>query len=194
MAGAGGTDRGRAGRGRNRAGDGAAQPSLSETGQAAAILRAAGWRVACVDAGTPLQVAWQQLARSGRGQAAGTRDRGHPGGRGMNHRLTVTAAVAVILASVSIYPLIQGVGWFWIGVGAVIVAAAAGTITRLPTLHATVAAAVLALIVGRSAARPARPGSAGSPAWRSSPSPPPAAPASAAPGRSPGWSPTWPRC
>ena len=65
----------------------------------------------------------------------------------MNHRLTVTAAVAVILASVSIYPLIQGLGWFWIGVGAVIVAAAAGTITRLPTLHATVAAAVLALIV-----------------------------------------------
>lgn len=65
----------------------------------------------------------------------------------MNHRLTVTAAVAVILASVSIYPLIQGLGWFWIGVGAVIVAATAGTITRLPTLHATVAAAVLALIV-----------------------------------------------
>jgi uncharacterized protein (DUF58 family) len=60
-AGGGGTDRGRAGRGRNRAGDGAAQPSLSETGQAAAILRAAGWRVACVDAGTPLQTAWQQL-------------------------------------------------------------------------------------------------------------------------------------
>ena len=65
----------------------------------------------------------------------------------MNHRLTVTAAIAVILASVSIYPLIQGTAWFWIGVGAVVVAAAAGTITRLPTLHATVAAAVLALIV-----------------------------------------------
>ena len=53
---------GRAGRGRNRAADGAGQPGLSETGQAAAILRAAGWRVACVDAGTPLQAAWQQLA------------------------------------------------------------------------------------------------------------------------------------
>jgi hypothetical protein len=61
-AGGGGTDRGRAGRGRNRAANGAGQPSLSETGQAAAILRAAGWRVACVDAGTPLQAAWQQLA------------------------------------------------------------------------------------------------------------------------------------
>ncbi len=65
----------------------------------------------------------------------------------MNHRLTLTAAAAVILASVSIYPLIQGAGWFWAGVGAVIVAAAAGTITRLPTLHSTVAASVLALIV-----------------------------------------------
>ena len=64
----------------------------------------------------------------------------------MNHRLTVTAAIAVVLASVSIYPLIQGTAWFWIGVGAVIVAAAAGTITRLPALHATVAASVLALI------------------------------------------------
>jgi Protein of unknown function DUF58 len=60
-AGGGGADRGRAGRGRNRAANGAAQPGLSETGQAAAILRAAGWRVACADAGTPLQVAWQQL-------------------------------------------------------------------------------------------------------------------------------------
>ena len=51
----------RAGRGRNRAANGAGQPGLSETGQAAAILRAAGWRVACADAATPLQVAWQQL-------------------------------------------------------------------------------------------------------------------------------------
>ena len=33
-----------------------------ETDQAAGILRAAGWRVACIDAGTPLAVAWQQLA------------------------------------------------------------------------------------------------------------------------------------
>jgi len=35
---------------------------LRETDQAAGILRAAGWRVACIDAGTPLAVAWQQLA------------------------------------------------------------------------------------------------------------------------------------
>ncbi len=64
----------------------------------------------------------------------------------MNLRLTVTAALAVILASVSVYPLIQTAGWFWAGVGAVIVAAAAGIVTRLPTLHAAVAGSVLALI------------------------------------------------
>jgi uncharacterized protein (DUF58 family) len=34
----------------------------AETDEAAAILRAAGWRVACVDASTPLAAAWQQLA------------------------------------------------------------------------------------------------------------------------------------
>jgi transglutaminase-like putative cysteine protease len=64
----------------------------------------------------------------------------------VNPRLTITAAVAVILASVSIYPLIAGGTWFWAGVGAVIVAAAAGAVTRLPVLQAEVAAAVLALI------------------------------------------------
>jgi transglutaminase-like putative cysteine protease len=65
----------------------------------------------------------------------------------MNLRLTVTAAVAVILASVSVYPLIQSAGWFWAGVGAVIAAAVAGIITRLPTVRAAVAGSVLALIV-----------------------------------------------
>ena len=33
-----------------------------ETGPAAAILRAAGWRVVSIDASTPLAAAWQQLA------------------------------------------------------------------------------------------------------------------------------------
>jgi transglutaminase-like putative cysteine protease len=64
----------------------------------------------------------------------------------MNLRLTVTAAVAVILASVSVYPLIETAAWFWAGVGAVIVAAAAGIITRLPARHAAVAGSVLALV------------------------------------------------
>jgi uncharacterized protein (DUF58 family) len=36
----------------------------AETDQAAAILRAAGWRVACLDVNTPLAVAWQQLGLS----------------------------------------------------------------------------------------------------------------------------------
>jgi uncharacterized protein (DUF58 family) len=36
-------------------------PGRAETDEAAAILRAAGWRVACLDAGTQLAVAWQQL-------------------------------------------------------------------------------------------------------------------------------------
>ncbi len=39
-------------------------PGLAETDQAAAILRAAGWRVACLDVNTPLAVAWQLLGLS----------------------------------------------------------------------------------------------------------------------------------
>ena len=64
----------------------------------------------------------------------------------MNLRLTLTAAVAVILASVSIYPLIQTASWFWAGVGAVITVAIAGTVTRLPTLQAAVAGSVITLV------------------------------------------------
>jgi len=64
----------------------------------------------------------------------------------MNHRLTLTVAAAVILASVSVYPLIQGATWFWAGAGAVLIVAAAGTLTRLPAVPATVAACVLAVI------------------------------------------------
>jgi uncharacterized protein (DUF58 family) len=57
----GSTPDGRAGPGRGVKGR-AASTVLSETDQAAAILTAAGWRVARLDASTPLQVAWQQLA------------------------------------------------------------------------------------------------------------------------------------
>jgi hypothetical protein len=39
--------------------------AIAETAAAAAVLRAAGWRVITVDATTPLAVAWQQLPRSG---------------------------------------------------------------------------------------------------------------------------------
>jgi transglutaminase-like putative cysteine protease len=64
----------------------------------------------------------------------------------MNLRLTLTSAVAVMLASVSIYPLIQNASWFWAGIGAVIAVAIAGVATRLPPLQAAVATSVLALV------------------------------------------------
>jgi transglutaminase-like putative cysteine protease len=63
----------------------------------------------------------------------------------MSHRLTITTAAAVLLASISLYPLFQGIGWFWAGAGAIVVIAAAGTATRLPALPAGVIATVLAL-------------------------------------------------
>ena len=52
----------------------------------------------------------------------------------MNHRLTVTAAAATALASIALYPLISRTGWFFAGLGAVIVVAAVGTLTRLRPL------------------------------------------------------------
>jgi len=52
----------------------------------------------------------------------------------MNRRLTLTAAAATVLASVSLYTLMTRLSWFWAGVGAVIVAAAVGALTRLRTL------------------------------------------------------------
>jgi len=64
----------------------------------------------------------------------------------MNHRLTVTAAVATVLASVALYSLISRTGWFWAGLGAVIVTAAVGTLTRLRTLPVIVC--YLAVLAG----------------------------------------------
>ncbi len=64
----------------------------------------------------------------------------------MNYRLTITTAAAVILASVSLYPLISGIAWFWAGCGAVVIAALAGLATRLQPLPAACVAAGLALI------------------------------------------------
>jgi transglutaminase-like putative cysteine protease len=48
----------------------------------------------------------------------------------MNMRLTVAAATATVLASIALYPLLSGGMWFWAGVGAVIVVAAIGALTR----------------------------------------------------------------
>lgn len=64
----------------------------------------------------------------------------------MNLRLTLTAGLAVILASFSLYPLIETGSWFWAGVGAVITVMVAGIITRAPVLYAAVAGSVLALL------------------------------------------------
>ena len=48
----------------------------------------------------------------------------------MNTRLTVAAAVATMLASIALYPLLDGGTWFWGGVGLIIVVAAVGAATR----------------------------------------------------------------
>jgi transglutaminase-like putative cysteine protease len=64
----------------------------------------------------------------------------------VNYRLTITTAAAVMLAAVSLYPLISGIAWFWAGCGAVIIAALAGLATRLQPLPAACVAAGLALI------------------------------------------------
>ncbi len=64
----------------------------------------------------------------------------------MNHRLTLAATVAVILASTSEYVLISGGAWLAVTIGAVIVVAGAGTLTRLAPNHAAIGATVLAAI------------------------------------------------
>ena len=64
----------------------------------------------------------------------------------MNHRLTLAAAVAVILASVSIFSLINGAAWYVQASGAVVIMALAGTLTRVSPVPAAVGASVLALI------------------------------------------------
>jgi transglutaminase-like putative cysteine protease len=48
----------------------------------------------------------------------------------VNTRLTLAAAVATVLASIALYPLLDSGAWFWAGVGAVIVVAVVGAVTR----------------------------------------------------------------
>jgi transglutaminase-like putative cysteine protease len=64
----------------------------------------------------------------------------------MNHRLTVTAAAAVVLASLSMFSVIQGADWLYAATGAVIAVAVAGTLTRLATVPAAGAASGVALV------------------------------------------------
>jgi len=64
----------------------------------------------------------------------------------MNHRLTLACAIAVILASISEFSLINGVSWLVAAAGAVLVVALAGTLTRLNAVPAAIGATVLAVI------------------------------------------------
>jgi transglutaminase-like putative cysteine protease len=52
----------------------------------------------------------------------------------VNHRLTATAALASAAASTGLFLLIMGGTWFWGGLGAIIVVAVIGTLTRLRVL------------------------------------------------------------
>ena len=67
----------------------------------------------------------------------------------MNPRLAVTAAVAVILASLSLSSVIAGANWFATGLGAVAIVAVAGILTRLsrPASAVTATLAVLIAVV-----------------------------------------------
>ncbi len=62
----------------------------------------------------------------------------------MNHRLTLAAAAAVILASVSEFSLISGAAWLVEAIGAVVVVALAGTLTRQSPVVAAVGATLAA--------------------------------------------------
>ena len=67
----------------------------------------------------------------------------------LNGRMTVTTAVACVLASTVLLPLFTNSLWFAIGAGAVIVVAATGALTRLRTLPvpACLAASVAGLVL-----------------------------------------------
>jgi transglutaminase-like putative cysteine protease len=64
----------------------------------------------------------------------------------VNHRLTITAALASAAASTGLFLLIMGGSWFWGGVGAIFVVAVIGTLTRLRVLPPVVC--LLAALAG----------------------------------------------
>src|SRR5580658_5196954 len=67
----------------------------------------------------------------------------------MNRRMTVTVAVACVLASTVLYPLFLGSAWFYAGAGAVIAVALSGSLSRLRMLPvpACLAISVLGLLL-----------------------------------------------
>lgn len=60
----------------------------------------------------------------------------------LDRRMTITSAVAVVLASSVIFPLFSGSLWFYAGIGAVITVAAAGALSRIRTLPVLVCLAI----------------------------------------------------
>src|ERR1700723_4394784 len=59
-----------------------------------------------------------------------------------NRRITVTVAFACALSSTVLYPLFQSSEWFYAGLGAIIVVAASGALSRLRTLPVVVGLAI----------------------------------------------------
>src|SRR6202050_4678703 len=59
-----------------------------------------------------------------------------------NRRMTFTVAFAVALSSTVLYPLFTGSEWFYVGLGAIIVVAASGALSRLRTLPVAVCLAI----------------------------------------------------
>ena len=55
-----------------------------------------------------------------------------------DHRMTLTAAAAVVLTSTVLFPAFVGSSWLFAGIGAALVVAGAGTLSRLRTLPVTV--------------------------------------------------------
>jgi transglutaminase-like putative cysteine protease len=64
----------------------------------------------------------------------------------MNPRLTITAAIAVAAASLSLNAVIQGNGWLFAGLGAIICVALTGSLTRLSGPRSTIGVSLLVLI------------------------------------------------
>ncbi|HEY6481623.1 MAG TPA: DUF3488 and transglutaminase-like domain-containing protein [Streptosporangiaceae bacterium] len=64
----------------------------------------------------------------------------------MRYRLTITAALAVLAASFSLFTVISGAGWLYAAIGAVVVAAGAGLAMRVGGIPAAATATGLMLI------------------------------------------------
>ncbi len=58
----------------------------------------------------------------------------------MSNRMTLAAALATLAASLSLYPVVAGWHWFWVGFGAVTTIAVIGALTRLRRLPVVVCA------------------------------------------------------